>query len=344
MNDSIRIAIIGFGTVGQGLAKIFQEQPNLISECTGRQAVITAVADQQFGVVSLAQGLQPDTLLKAAREQKSFAGLEGFHADWDASQMIENAPADLLVELSYTNLVTGEPASSYIRTALKRKLHVITTNKGPAALHFSELEALAKENDVCFEVEGTVMSGTPAIRLGREILSSTGITRIKGILNGTTNFILTRMEEGLTYAQALAEAQAAGYAEADPSGDVEGFDAAGKVVILARLLFGQSLAMSAVDREGITKITPADIQSAREQSKRWKLIGMLETSPDGRVKASVKPTLLDVNDPLAGVGGAVNAIQYHSRLLGQVTLVGAGAGQKETAAAVIEDLVAIYKA
>jgi homoserine dehydrogenase len=343
MDNSIRLAIIGFGTVGQGLAQILCRQQDLVVKGTTHKVLVTAVADQQFGVVENPQGLELTDLLKAAKERKSFSSISGYQADWDSATLIKKASADVLVELSYTNLSTGEPASSYIRSALKRKLHVITTNKGPAALHFSELEALAKENNVRFEVEGTVMSGTPAIRLGREILSTTGIKSIKGILNGTTNFILTRMEEGLSYEQALTQAQNAGYAEADPSGDVEGYDAAGKVVILARLLFGKTIAMSDVDRKGITGITQEDILQARQQSKRWKLIGMLTSDDHGELRASVKPTLLDINDPLAGVNGAINAIQYNSQLLGQVTLIGAGAGQTETAAAVLEDLSAIYR-
>ena len=219
---------------------------------------------------------------------------------------------------------------------------MVTTNKGPVALHYARLAALAAQHGVQLGVEGTVMSGTPTLRLGRELLAPAGILSVQGILNGTTNFILTRMEGGAAYPQALVEAQTLGFAEADPTGDVEGFDAAGKVVILARLLLGAEIGMADVDRQGITQLTPADIDSARAAGERWKLIGSLETVPGG-VKASVCPTRLPVTHPLAGVSGATNAILFHTRLLGDVTLIGPGAGRLETGYAIVEDLLTIYK-
>jgi homoserine dehydrogenase len=185
------------------------------------------------------------------------------------------------------------------------------------------------------------MSGTPTLRLGRELLAPAGIFGVEGILNGTTNFILTRMETGVAYPEALAEAQKLGYAEADPTGDVEGFDAAGKVVILARLLLGAELGMADVERQGITGLTPADINTARAAGERWKLIGSLAVSA-GQVTASVRPTRLLLTNPLAGVSGATNAILFHTHLLGDVTLIGPGAGRLETGTAVIEDLLAIF--
>jgi homoserine dehydrogenase len=186
------------------------------------------------------------------------------------------------------------------------------------------------------------MSGTPSLRLGRELLAAAEITGIEGILNGTTNFILTRMEAGATYPEALTEAQLLGYAEADPTGDVEGIDAAGKVVILARLLLEAEISMADVARQGITHLTPADIATAQVAGERWKLIGSLKVNPEG-VTASVRPTRLSLDNPLAGVTGATNAILFHTKLLGDVTLIGPGAGRKETGYAVLEDLLAIYK-
>jgi len=270
-------------------------------------------------------------------------GLAGQQPAWDAVALARECDADVIVELSFTNLQTGEPATSHIRAALSAGKHVVTTNKGPVALHYSELATLAAQHKVQLGVEGTVMSGTPTLRLGRELLGAAGIERVQGILNGTTNFILTRMEAGAAYPAALSEAQALGYAEADPSGDVEGFDAAGKVVILARLLFGAEIGMADVQRQGITQLTPADIDTAKAAGERWKLIGSLAVS-DGKVQAAVRPTRLPLSNPLAGVGGATNAIQFHTRLLGDVTLIGPGAGRLETGYAVIEDLLAIFKA
>jgi homoserine dehydrogenase len=191
-----------------------------------------------------------------------------------------------------------------------------------------------------FGVEGTVMSGTPSLRLGSELLAGAGVRAVKGIVNGTTNYILTQMESGMSYAEALAEAQAKGYAEADPTGDVEGFDAAGKVVILANLLMGAALGMADVDRAGITALTPAHIADAKAAGERWKLIAAVEQTPNG-VKASVKPTRLPITHPLAAVSGATNAITYTTDLLGDVTLIGPGAGRLATGYAILEDILAI---
>jgi homoserine dehydrogenase len=246
------------------------------------------------------------------------------------------------VEASYTDLRTGEPATSYIRQALHSGRHVVTTNKGPIALHYPELQRLAEQNSAQIGFEGTVMSGTPAIFLGMKWLKAAEIHRVQGIFNGTTNFILTKMEQGNDYASALAEAQRLGYAEADPSGDVEGYDAAGKIVILANVLMGKSITMQEVNRQGITHLTLADIEQARREGKRWKLIGSLEVS-EGTIKASVRPLALPLSNPLAQVMGATNAINYTTRYLGDVTLVGAGAGRLETGYALLADILSIYR-
>ena len=200
----------------------------------------------------------------------------------------------MVIELSYTDLKTGEPAITHLRQALTLGKHIVTTNKGPVALFYPELKALAAAHGVTTGVEGTVMSGTPVLRIGTELLAAARITRIQGILNGTTNYILTQMENGATYAAALAEAQARGYAEADPTGDVEGYDAAGKIVILANLLMGEALKPGDVERSGITWLAPEDIASAREAGQRWKLLAKVMRL-GGKVRASVQLTRLPLS-------------------------------------------------
>jgi homoserine dehydrogenase len=259
---------------------------------------------------------------------------------WDVHKTVTDSNADVVLELTYTNLQTGEPATTHIRWALESGKHVVTTNKGPIALHFPELHQLARSRNLEIGVEGTVMSGTPTLRLGREVLAAAGLRRIQGILNGTTNYILTQIEAGASYTSALAEAQAKGYAEADPTGDVEGYDAAGKVVILANLLIDAPLTMADVDRTGITAISAEDFEQARISGKCWKLIGTVERV-NGRIKASVRPTLLDRAHALAGIQGATNAIIYSTDLLGDVMVSGPGAGRQETGFALISDLLAI---
>jgi homoserine dehydrogenase len=185
------------------------------------------------------------------------------------------------------------------------------------------------------------MSGTPALGLALDWLAAAGITRIEGILNGTTNYMLTRMAEGLSYQDALAEAQEKGYAEADPTGDVEGYDAAGKVVILANLLTGAALTMADVERKGISGLTLADVAAAEAAGERWKLIGTIEREGTA-VRAGVRPVRLPLSHPLAGVSGATNAITCATELLGDVTLIGPGAGRLETGYALLADLLALH--
>ena len=340
--DSYRLALIGFGNVGQGFAEILANRGEDLAQRYGAHFQIVAVCDLLKGSVYDPQGVDPAVLLTAVRTHGSLDSVGAPRRGWDAVETIEGSNADVVVELSYTDLQTGQPALDHMRAALENGKHVVTTNKGPIALHYQELMALAAEKGVQVGVEGTVMSGTPALRLGREQLAGAGIRRIQGIVNGTTNYILTQMEAGAPYADALADAQERGYAEADPTGDVEGYDAAGKAVILANMLMGAGLTMADVDRKGISGLTPEDIAAAASEGERWKLIALVE-QVNGEVRASVQPRRLPVSHPLASVSGATNAVTYSTDLLGDVTLVGPGAGRKETGYALIGDLLAIHQ-
>lgn len=337
---TVRLMIVGFGNVGQGMLQIMRDEASTFEDHFGVRFTIVAVNDMRLGSLYEPDGLPVQGLLDAAAAG-DLSKVPASQRSWTVERMLAEAQADTLVEASFTDLQTGEPALTYIRRALMSGKHVVTTNKGPIALHFHDLHSLAQENKVRIGFEGTVMSGTPSLALGMKLLSAAGIQRIQGIFNGTTNFILSRMEAGCSYAEALAEAQALGYAEADPTGDVEGFDAAGKVVILSNLVLGASLNMASVDRTGITQLTPQDLQAAKLEGKRWKLIGTIEYIGD-QIQASVQPMPLPVDHPLANVGGATNAITYTTRLLGDVTLIGAGAGRLETGYALINDLLAIH--
>jgi len=337
---TIRLMIVGCGNVGQGFFQILADKADFLVKRFDVRFLVTGVNDLRFGSAYDPQGLALDALLEAGRKG-DLSAVPASRRDWDVQAMITQGNADTLIEASYTDLQTGEPATTYICQALEAGKNVITTNKGPVALHFSELKALADHKGVRLGVEGTVMSGTPTLALGRDLLAASGIQRIQGILNGTTNFILTQMEAGKSYTDALAEAQALGYAEADPTGDVEGFDAAGKVVILGNLVLGAKLAMSDVDRQGITQLTQEDVHRAQELGKRWKLIGKLEVV-DGQVKASVRPVALPVEHPLANVQGATNAVTFTTDLLDDVTLIGPGAGRKQTGYALLNDLIDIH--
>jgi homoserine dehydrogenase len=337
-----RLALIGFGNVGQGFAQILVEHGAEYEKEYGLKLQIVAVSDMLKGSLCEPAGLDPAALLEAMRAHGSLDSIPAAYHGWDALQTIAKSSADVVIELSYTDLKTGEPALTHLRHSLLKHKHVVTTNKGPVALHYPELLALAEANNVLLGVEGTVMSGTPVLRMAKELLAAAKIIRMQGIVNGTTNYILSQMESGASYASALAEAQGRGYAEADPTGDVEGFDAAGKVVILANLLMGARISMADVDRTGITRLTPEDITSAAASGERWKLIGKVERI-EGKVVASVRPTRLPISHPLASVSGATNAITFTTELLGDVTIVGPGAGRLETGYALVGDLLAMHR-
>lgn len=337
-----RLALIGFGNVGQGFAQILHEQGPELARQFGVEFKIVAISDNIKGSIYNPDGFAPADLLETVKAPRSLETLPAMNCGWDAEQTILNCNADAMIQLTYTDLKTGEPAVSHIRLALQRGMHAITTNKGPIALYYADLSELAKQNGVQIGMEGTVMSGTPTLRLATELLGAAGISKVQGILNGTTNLILSRMSSGISYDDALAEAKKEGFAEADPSGDVDGHDAAGKTVILANVLMNSPIRMDDVDRQGIRHITMEDIDNARTQGKRWKLIATVEKTDNG-VKASVRPTPLSVDHPLASVNGATNAITFSTKLLGEVTMIGPGAGKMQTGYAILGDLLAIIR-
>jgi homoserine dehydrogenase len=329
------IILVGFGVVGQGFAKILVDKAQQLEQTAGFMPRIVGVITGSKGTLYHPDGLDIDQLLGGVA---TYPEVDGVVRDLSAQDMIAGKLADVIVEVSPTNLETAQPALDYCQLALDNGKHVVLANKGPVALAFHELAEKAKANGLELRCEATVMAGTPTMQLAQEALTGCDIIEARGILNGTTNYILTQMEQGMSYTDALAKAQELGYAETDPSGDVEGWDAAGKVLILSKALFGATYGMSALDVVGITGISEADIQDAQANGERYKLIATV--TPQG---GQVKPMRLPVSDPLASVGGATNAITIATDLMGDVTLIGAGAGQIETGFAILSDLLAIHR-
>ena len=272
------IAFIGFGVVGQGLAKILLEQEKYLKEKYDFSFKVVAISDTMKGSWYRRSGLDLKRLLELVEEDGNLKGYGDAIEGWDSIKTIKDTNANLILELAWTDFKTGEPAITHVKTALQNKKHIVMTNKGPIALAVKELLSLAKENGVEMRFEGTVLSGTPALNLGLHNLAGAGITKAKGIVNGTTNYILSEMEKGLSYEDALKQAQKLGYAEADPTADVEGHDALGKIVILANTVMGANLSNDEPPCEGITKITAQDIVKAKEEGYRWKLIAGAEFS------------------------------------------------------------------
>jgi homoserine dehydrogenase len=243
-----------------------------------------------------------------------------------------------LIEASATNLETGQPALDYCMTAFGAGMHVILANKGPIALAYDELIASANMAKRILRFEATVMAGTPSLALALDSLAGSTVLEARGILNGTTNYILTQMHQGQPYPEALAEAQRLGYAETDPRGDVEGWDAAGKLLILAATVFKTPLTMQDLQVTGITGLTTQDIIDAKDAGECYKLIAHI--TPQG---GSVQPVRLPLSDPLASVSNALNAITLKTDVLGDVTLIGPGAGRRQTGFALLADLLAIHR-
>jgi len=337
-----KLALLGFGTVGQGLCEILLSKSEQLKTQYDFEWEVVAVSDMLKGSVYSPDGLDVTQLLKLAEAGSSLEEYDGgAEKGWDAIKTARESNADIVCEMTYTDVKTGQPATDHCRAAFETGKHVVTSNKGPAALFYRELVDLASKNNVKFMIEGTVMSGTPVINLAANTLAGNDITAVKGILNGTTNFILTNMEAGRSYEEVLDEAQKLGYAEADPTADVEGFDALAKVTILANVLMGENVKPDDIPCKGITQITLDDIEKAKADGKRWKLIGEVRRE-GGKVSASVSPQTVDLTHPLAGVMGAVNAVTFSTDLMGDVTVNGPGAGKIETGYSILIDILEIH--
>ncbi|WEA47184.1 homoserine dehydrogenase [Priestia aryabhattai] len=339
-----KLAFIGFGVVGQGLAEILRDKKETLKKEEGFEGEIVAISDFMKGSIYHPHGLDIDTILHVLNETgnlENYPKTPGLITGWDSFKTIRETIADTIVEVSYTDVKTGQPAIDHCKLAFESGKNVVMTNKGPVALAYKELSELASQKNVSWGFEGTVMSGTPALRMPVATLAGNEIIEIRGILNGTTNYILTKMEdEGVSYEEALKEAQELGYAEADPTSDVEGYDARYKIAILANYVMNEPLKVEDVSCIGITDITLKEIEEARKEGKRWKLLAKARKE-NGAVKASITPEKVKITDPLASISGAVNAITYECDLLGTVTLSGAGAGKVETGFSLLIDLINI---
>jgi homoserine dehydrogenase len=343
---AFRLALIGFGGVNQGLVELLKAKQTML-QAAGLPVSITAVADLRLGLVSNPQGLALDTLLECAANGFSAEVLQRTpgttvqrEIDLESTlALIAAEHVDVVVEATFTDPNSGEPALSHCRAALAHGKHVITTNKGPIALAQRSLAKLAAENGAQLKYEGAVMSGTPVLRQISTTLRGCEITGFAGILNGTSNFVLERLAQGHEFDAAVKEAQALGYAEANPAADLEGSDVQLKVVILANTLWDAGLTRADVPCRGISGLTGADIRAAQAAGSNWKLVGAATRHADGSVSASVEPRQLPAGHPLHSVGGVSNAISFETDVLGSVTISGPGAGRVETAFAILSDLI-----
>jgi homoserine dehydrogenase len=336
-----RIGLAGCGTVGGGLLELLDAKGDYLKERYGADFMLIFVTDAIKGTVFSKDGLNPGELAAKLARDGNFHGASAERtAPNDIQTLVGESGISILCEATPTDYKTGEPGMSIMKSALASGASVVTSSKGALGLDMAGLKKLARDNGVQIRFESSVMSGTPLINLIRGPLAGCSVTRVEGILNGTTNFILTRMEEGLDYAEALAEAQKLGYAEADPTGDVEGFDAAVKVSILAGEVFGTRLDLAEVRREGITSVSQDDIRRSAGRGAKIKLIAGAALEND-KVTGYVSPREVKSSDPMASVNGVTNAVNITTDNLGVVTIIGPGAGKIQTAQGLISDMVNI---
>jgi len=323
---SLKVAIIGLGSVGRGVVKVLSERKD-------DRFKVVAITDSK-GAVLDDNGLD----LKDVLKKKGNGDLA--RVNKSSLDVVKEVDYDILIEVTPTDAKTGEPGLTYIREALKRGKHVVTSNKGPVALNYQELRDLAKKHGVQFLFEATVGGAMPVFNLIRGPLAGNQITSIKGIFNGTCNYILTRMaNEELPYDMVLSEAKELGIAEADPTYDVEGIDTALKMVILANAVLGMDVKLEDVDLVGISGVCLEALKLAGEAGMVIKLIG--EVRPNGEERVlKVSPRLVPKTHPLA-VQGTLNAALIQTKLAGEIFVIGKGAGSVETASAILSDMLYI---
>lgn len=328
------ILIAGFGVVGRGVAEVLASKGPMLRSKLGEDFRIVGVFDSRSVALS-SDGLDPLELL----ERKSSTGMVGLDRHGgETTTIVRKSEHDVLIEVTPTDIAMGEPGFSHIRCSLEAGRDVVTCNKGPLALRFRELSDLARRKGGRLRFEGAVGGAMPVINVARDILMGEEITKIRGILNGTCNFILSRMgEEGLPLNQALKEAQQLGFAEADPTYDIDGIDSACKVAILANAIMGMDVSFNDVQVTGIRGISEDAISLATGQRKVIRLIGEISEE-----RLEVSPRLVPIGHPLS-IGGTLNMVQMKTDIAGEITVAGRGAGKMETASAVLSDLVALVK-
>ena len=335
----VRLGVVGFGIVGKGVCKVIRDKAEQYKKNYGIDVRIVCVADMLNSIYDK-DGIDLTKLMDHNKERSPVINYpdSSKNKKWNGEVAVENMDADIVVEVTPTNIKDAQPGLNHIMKAFDRGMHVVTSNKGPLALYYEKVIKAKEESGKEFRYEATVGGTMPVINLAQEALKGNKIISVKGILNGTTNYILSNMAfEGKKFGDALKEAQEKGYAEANPAQDIEGWDAACKATILSNALMGKSMTLQDVKVKGITGVTMEDVLAAKNKGNIIKLL--VEVTEKG---AKVEPTPVPLNSPLA-VTGTLNVAVFETDLSKDITVMGRGAGQIETAAAIMSDVFAIVK-
>ena len=329
--------------MGREFARLVHEKSGLLRAAYGLEPSIVGVGELN-GSLHSPDGIDVVETADAFEREGGFTSHPNLVADWQGLDLVRSASADTLIETTPTDIRTGEPALSHIREALGRGIHVVSANKGPFIRAYRELTALAREKNLNLKISAAAAAALPTIDVAETCLAGAEILKVEGVLNGTTNFILSRMRtNGQSYEEALAEAQALGIAETDPTLDVEGFDTANKLALIANVCMGADLTPDDLERTGIAGISLGEVQGASAEGKIMRLVGVAKRDESGRVSARVAPELLPPDHPLAGVEGAEKGITYTSDTMDRVTVVGGKSDPRGAAAALLKDLINIYR-
>ncbi len=344
----VRCLLMGLGNVGRRFLELIERKRDTLEQRLGLELVVVGAADRS-GAAMCTSGLDLREVVQLKVKGQGVADYPGWgRPGLSALEMIQAADAAydcrLLLDASPANLTDGQPGLGCIEEALQRGMHVVTANKAPLVLAFPRLLGLARSHGVRLCFDATVAGGLPAVNLGQRDLAAAHIHRLEGVVNLTTNYILTRMaDDGLSYDKALADAQAAGHAETDPSLDVEGWDAANKLVILAHSVLGYPATLDDVSVEGILGITDRMLSQSKAEGKRIKLVAAAEEEADG-YRLSVQPTWLEVDHPLAQLGPKQMGIVYHTDISGVLSAAIVEETPVPTASAMLRDVVDIFAA
>lgn len=332
-----RLALLGFGNVGRAFARLLQRKEDELDKNHDIHFIVTGIATGRHGIAIDPDGIRLDEALSLVEKGEAIESLSRLPLT-DTLDFVNSVPADVLFENSPVNHHNGEPAVTYLRTALERGMHAVTANKGPVVHAHRELSALAAQKKRRFFFESTVMDGAPIFSLFRWALPAARLLSFRGILNSTTNLILGRMENGESFDEAVRYAQKVGLAETDPSADVDGWDASIKVAALASVLMGLPLTPQEVDRTGIRGIMPQMIADARAEGKRWKLVCSAEQA-DGKVRGRVAPELVSPASPLYSVDGSSSIVEFHTDTLSSLSIVEGNPGPETTAYGLLADFI-----
>jgi homoserine dehydrogenase len=333
-----KIALLGFGNVGQAFARLLMRKQTALANQYGIEFSVTAIATGRRGRAIDPDGIDLQKALDCIETGVSLSTLSKVEPPKDNLDFIKASGANVLFENTPVSYKDGQPALDHIRTAMSLGMHAITANKGPVVHGYHSLKALTQSTGAHFLFESTVMDGAPVFGIYRETLPTADVTAIRGVLNSTTNLILTRMENGESFSEAVAYAQSIGIAETDPSGDVDGWDSSIKISALITVMMGEKFIPDLVDRRGIREITPEMIAEAKAKGKRWKLI-CSAWREGADIKASVAPGLVGPESPEYSIDGTTSIVTIASDVLGNLSILEADPSPNTTAYGLLADFI-----